>query len=128
MREESSSETGGENVPPPVTPGVQPGSGPSPSLHDPGALDSIPWRDRISTQLLGVAAALVLATVVTFAVVEMTIARQRLSGVTSSTGLLSETISASLRNAMMADQRAEAYAIIDNHGRQPGIDHVRLFN
>jgi two-component system NtrC family sensor kinase len=107
---------------------VQPGSGPPRFLHDPGALDSIPWRDRISTQLLGVAAALVLATVVTFAVVEMTIARQRLSGVTSSTTLLSETISASLRNAMMADQRAEAYAIIDNIGRQPGIDHVRLFN
>jgi two-component system NtrC family sensor kinase len=107
---------------------VQPGSGPPHSPHDPGALDSIPWRDRISTQLLGVAAALVLATVVTFAVVEMSIARQRLSGVTSSTGLLSETISASLRNAMMADQRAEAYAIIDNIGRQPGIDHVRLFN
>jgi len=128
VREESSSEPGGDSVSPPMTPGVQPGSGPPRSAHDPGALDSIPWRDRISTQLLGVAAALVLATVVTFAVVEMTIARQRLSGVTSSTTLLSETISASLRNAMMADQRAEAYAIIDNIGRQPGIDHVRLFN
>ncbi|MGA8890221.1 MAG: ATP-binding protein [Anaeromyxobacteraceae bacterium] len=111
-----------------MTPGVQPGSVPPRSANEPDALDSIPWRDRISTQLLGVAAALVVATVVTFAVVEMTIARQRLSGVTTSTTLLSETISASLRNAMMADQRADAYAIIDNIGRQPGIDHVRLFN
>lgn len=128
MREESSSEAGGNDVPPPVTPGVQPGSVPPRSANEPDALDSIPWRDRISTQLLGVAAALVVATVVTFAVVEMTIARQRLSGVTTSTTLLSETISASLRNAMMADQRADAYAIIDNIGRQPGIDHVRLFN
>jgi two-component system NtrC family sensor kinase len=96
--------------------------------HERSALDAIPWRDRLSTQLLGVAAALVLCAVVAFAVVEMAIGRQRLAGVESSTSLLSDTISASIRHSMMKDERAEAYAIIDNIGRQGQIDHVRLFN
>ena len=29
---------------------------------------------------------------------------------------------------MLQDHRAEAYAIIDNIGRQPAIDQVRIFN
>ena len=96
--------------------------------HDHAALDSIPWLDRLSTQLLGVAAVLVLCAVAAFLVVEMAIGRQRLSGVEASTSLLSETISASIRHSMMKDERVEAYAIIDNIGRQGQIDHVRLFN
>ncbi len=90
--------------------------------HDRAALDAIPWRERLSTQLLGVAAALVVGSVVVFAVVEMAIARQRLAGVMASTVLLSETISASIRHSMMKDERGEAYAIIDNIGRQGQID------
>jgi two-component system NtrC family sensor kinase len=92
------------------------------------ALDSIPWRDRLSTQLLAVAGALMLVAVVAFALVEMAIARQRIAAATSSTTLLSETISASLRHSMMRDERGEAYAIIDNIGRQPQIAHVRIIN
>ncbi len=101
----------------------------APRRHrDPGALDSIPWRDRLSTQLLGVAAVLVLAAVAAFAVVEMAIGRQLLAGATTSTTLLSETVAASIRQSMMRDERADAYAIIDNIARQGQIDHVRLFN
>ena len=96
--------------------------------HDHAALDSIPWRERISTQLLGVAAALVLAAVVAFAAVEMAIARQRLASATASTTLVSETVSASIRHAMLKDDRGDAYAIIDNIGRQAQIAHVRIFN
>ncbi len=121
---ESESGTGGA----PGGPEAQAPAGSSRPRPDRSALDSIPWRERLSTQLLGVAAALVLAAVAAFAVVEMAIARQRLAGVTDSTTLLSETISASIRHSMMKDERAEAYAIIDNIGRQGQIDHVRLFN
>ncbi len=96
--------------------------------YDHAALDAIPWHQRLSTQLFGVAAAIVLGSVVVFTFVEMAIARQRLAGVTASTTLLSETISASIRHSMMKDERAEAYAIIDNIGRQAQISHVRLFN
>jgi two-component system NtrC family sensor kinase len=128
VRDEQSREQG---------PGQEPGGPDAPASRamprprhrpDRAALDSIPWRDRLSTQLLGVAAVLVLCAVAAFLVVEMAIGRQRLSGVEASTSLLSETISASIRHAMMKDERAEAYAIIDNIGRQGQIDHVRIFN
>jgi two-component system NtrC family sensor kinase len=108
--------------------GSPPAPGRAGRRHDRGALDSIPWRDRLSTQVLGVAAALMLSAIAAFAVVEMAIARQRLSGVTESAALLSETIAASVRQAMLRDERAEAYAIIDNIGRHSEISHVRIFN
>jgi two-component system NtrC family sensor kinase len=103
-------------------------TGPTGRRNDPGALDSIPWRDRLSTQLLAVAGVLMLAAVVAFSLAEMLISRQRLSSVTASTALLSETIEASVRHAMMRDERADAYAIIDNIARQPQISHIRIFN
>jgi len=109
-------------------PEAKPSGEPSRRRPEHAALDSIPWRDRISTQLLGVAAALVLAAVVAFAVVEMAIARQRLASATAATSLVSETVTASIRHAMLKDERADAYAIIDNIGRQPQIAHVRIFN
>ncbi|MEI6223522.1 MAG: ATP-binding protein [Deltaproteobacteria bacterium] len=124
MREGSSSGTDEGGAGPEATPSGEP----SRRRHEHAALDSIPWRDRISTQLLGVAAALVLAAVVAFAVVEMAIARQRLASATAATSLVSETVTASIRHAMLKDERADAYAIIDNIGRQPQIAHVRIFN
>ena len=121
---ESESGTGGA----PERPGVPPPDGRPRRFQDHAALDSIPWRERISTQLLGVAAALVLAAVVAFAAVEMAIGRQRLASATASTMLVSETVSASIRHAMLKDDRGDAYAIIDNIGRQAQIAHVRIFN
>jgi two-component system NtrC family sensor kinase len=126
VRDESSSQPGGgKGV---RSTGAPTGAGWPGPRTDHAALDAIPWRDRLSTQLLGVAAMLVLCAVAAFAVVEMAIGRQRLAGVEASTALLSETISASIRHSMMKDERVEAYAIIDNIGRQGQIDHVRIFN
>ena len=96
--------------------------------RQPGALESIPWRDRLSTQLLGFAGLLLVAAVLAFAVVEGVIARQRLAGVTVSAEVLSETMTASVRHAMMTDERDVAYSIMGTIARQPIIDHVRLIN
>ncbi len=109
------------------TSGSKPG-GASGHGHDRSALDSIPWRDRISTQLLGVVAALVVASIVAFAVVETTISRQRIASATAATALVSETVAASIRHAMLKDERSDAYSIIDNVGRQGQIAHVRIIN
>jgi two-component system NtrC family sensor kinase len=128
LREGSSSESGEGGVDAPAVPArplPRPAKG---RRSDPGALDSIPWRDRLSTQLLAVAGVLMLAAVLAFSLAEMLISRQRLSSVTASTALLSETIEASVRHAMMRDERADAYAIIDNIARQPQISHIRIFN
>ena len=95
---------------------------------EPGPLDSIPWRDRLSTQLLLVAAGLVLAAVVAFTLMEIFIGRQRIGGVASSAEVLSEGIKGSLRHAMLEDQRPEAYAIVRGIARLPALAHVRLVN
>jgi len=95
---------------------------------EPAALESIPWRDRLSTQLLGFAGVLLVAAVIAFSIVEMIIARQRLSGVTSAAEVQSETITSAMRHAMMGDERDVAYAIMDTIARQGIIDHVRLIN
>jgi len=42
--------------------------------------------------------------------------------------LFSETIKSSTYHHMLADQRPEAYAIIETIGRQEGIEGVRMFN
>jgi len=95
---------------------------------EPAALRSIPWKDRLSTQLLGFAGVLLVAAVAAFAVVEMVMARQRLQGVTAAAEVQSETISWAVRHAMLDDERGTAYAIMSSIARQPIIDHVRLFN
>ena len=93
-----------------------------------GALASIPWRYRLSTQLLLVALGLVVAAVIAFALMEVLIARQRLAEVTSSTEVLCEGIKGSIRHAMIEDQREEAYTIVRDIARLPVIDHIRLIN
>jgi len=99
-----------------------------PTPREPAALQSIPWGDRLSTQLLGFAFVLLVAAVAAFSLVEMFMARQRLQGVTAAADVQSETITSAIRQAMLGDERNTAYAIMSSIARQPIIDHVRLFN
>jgi two-component system, NtrC family, sensor kinase len=91
-------------------------------------LTAIPWRQRLSTKLLGVVAVLTLAAVLAFALVETVMARQRLGGVTQSAELFSETIKSSTWHAMLEDRRRDAYTVMEVIGRQPGVEEVRIFN
>jgi len=93
-----------------------------------GPLDSIPWLDRLSTKLVGIAAVLLVVAVVTFALMETVIAHQRTQGIVGSVEVLSETVKNAVDNAMLKDERPEAYGIIEAIGRQPVIDRVRLIN
>ena len=102
--------------------------GPDRSRAEPGPLASIRWRDRLSTQLLLVAAGLVLAAVIAFTLMEVFIGRQRLEGVATSTEALSEGIKGAVRYAMAEDQREQAYTIVRGIARLPAIAHVRLVN
>jgi two-component system NtrC family sensor kinase len=93
-----------------------------------GALSAVPWRHRLSTQLLGVVLGLVVAVVVAFTWVERVIARQRVGGAGSSAELVSESIKGAIRRAMIEDQREKAYGIIRDIARLKPVDHVRLIN
>jgi two-component system NtrC family sensor kinase len=91
-------------------------------------LSSVPWRHRLSTQLLGVVAVLIVSLVVTFTWVERHFARQRIGGAGRSAELVSESIKGAIRHAMIEDKRDRAYTIIRDIARLRPVDHVRLIN
>jgi two-component system NtrC family sensor kinase len=92
----------------------------------PGA--GIPWRQRLSTQLLGLTAVLMVVVAGAFLVVERGAQDALLSQAASGASLFSETIRSATSRAMLDDHRAAAYSTMGTIGRQAGIDRVRMVN
>jgi two-component system NtrC family sensor kinase len=93
-----------------------------------GSPARIPWRRRLSTQLLALTALIFLSSVVAYGVFEWTMRQALMAQALSGAALFGETISSATRLAMLEDRRSEAYEIMRAIGRQPGIDLVRVFN
>jgi two-component system NtrC family sensor kinase len=89
---------------------------------------AIPWRHRLSTQLLGVTGLLMLCVALIFAAVEHGIRQILFSQATAGAALFSETIRSATTRAMLEDHRVAAYETITTIGRQPGVDRVRMIN
>src|SRR5512138_3562616 len=126
--------TGGSSTPPaPVVAGgrdavldrlardIAPGS-----LGDIGL--EIPWQYRLSTKLLTMIGLVSLATVAAFFFAEVTVQRHLLAQVVAESDLLSHTIRNALLRAMLQDRRSDAYLIMQDIGRQPGIEMVRMMD
>jgi two-component system NtrC family sensor kinase len=98
----------------------------------PGSLDAIglqiPWHHRLSTKLLGMTGAVALATVAAFFFAEVAVQRHLLSQVVAESDLLSHTIRNALHRAMLQDRRGDAYLIMQDIGRQSGIEMVRMMD
>ncbi len=100
-----------------------PTSGPQ---QDPTA--RIPWRHRLSTQLLSLTAILFVGSLIAYGAFERTMRQALMEQALSGAVLFGETISSATRRAMLEDRRSDAYEIMRAIGRQPGIDLVRVFN
>jgi two-component system NtrC family sensor kinase len=96
------------------------------SLGDIGL--QIPWLHRLSTKIFVLSATVVLATVAVFFFAEMSVQRHLLSQVVAESDLLSHTIRNALHRAMLQDRRRDAYLIMQDIGRQPGIEMVRMMD
>jgi two-component system NtrC family sensor kinase len=96
----------------------------------PGSLDdlglSIPWRHRLSTKLLVATGAVAVVTIGAFFFAEIAVQRHLVSQVNAESDLLSHTIGNALHRAMLHDRREDAYLIMQDIGRQPGIEMVRM--
>ncbi len=96
----------------------------------PGSLDelgfTIPWFHRLSTKLLVGTGAVALATIAAFFFAEIGVQRHLLSQVVAESDLLSRTVANALHRAMLHDRRGEAYLIMQDIARQPGIETVRM--
>jgi two-component system NtrC family sensor kinase len=88
----------------------------------------IPWRRRLSTQLLALTALIFLTSVVAYGAFERTMRQALMEQALSGAVLFGETIGSATRRAMLEDRRDDAYEIMRAIGRQPGIDLVRVFN
>jgi two-component system NtrC family sensor kinase len=122
----------------PVAPAARSGPPPDPALDKlaraivPGSLDdiglSIPWHHRLSTKLLAGAGAVALATIGAFFLTEIAVQRHLLVQVTAESELLSHTIRNAVHRAMLQDRRSDAYLIMQDIGRQGGIEMVRMMD
>jgi two-component system, NtrC family, sensor kinase len=88
----------------------------------------IPWRERLSTRLLGFVAAAVLGVTAAFFAAELGVERQLMAQATAESELLSDAVRLALHRTMLQDRRADAYQIMEDVARQPGIDRLRLID
>jgi two-component system NtrC family sensor kinase len=88
----------------------------------------IPWRQRLETKLFAMIGIVALGTVAAFMLAEIAVQRHLLSQVVQESDLLSHTIRNALHRAMLQDRRGDAYLIMQDIGRQPGIEKVRMLD
>jgi len=86
------------------------------------------WN-RLGVRLTAAIVVVTLATMALLAALVLRTQRAHLEReVTESAALLSAAISRAIHLRMLADQREEAYLVMDNIGREEQIDRVRIFN
>ncbi|WP_242343168.1 sensor histidine kinase [Anaeromyxobacter terrae] len=88
----------------------------------------IPWRQRLSTRLFTMIGVVALGVVAAFFFAEVAVQRHLLSQVVAESDLLSHTIRNALHRAMLQDRRGDAYLIMQDIARQPGIEKVRMMD
>jgi two-component system NtrC family sensor kinase len=121
--------------PPPRPGGAEPGDDALARLARaiaPGSLDelglAIPWHHRLSTKLLALVTLVAFATIAAFFIAEISVQRHLLAQVVAESDLLSHTIGNALHRAMLQDRRGDAYLIMQDIGRQTGIEMVRMMD
>ena len=98
----------------------------------PGSLDdlglAIPWHHPLSTKLLGLVGLVALTSVAAFFFAEISVQRHLLAQVVAESDLLSHTVRNAVHRAMLQDRRADAYLMMQDIGREPGIEMVRMMD
>jgi two-component system, NtrC family, sensor kinase len=88
----------------------------------------VPWRERLSTRLLAFLAGAVLVAVAALSLAEAGVERELRAQLQAESELVSGTVRGALHRAMLQDRRDEAYRIMDDVARQPGLSRLRLFD
>ncbi len=96
------------------------------TLHDVGFV--IPWHQRLGVRMMGGIVVASLATVIAFAIAEYRLQGRLQEQVAEESDLISSTIRKSIHRAMLHDRRDDAYAIMEDVGRQDGIEKVRMMD
>jgi len=98
----------------------------------PGSLDDlgleIPFLHRLSAKIFALIGFVALATIAAFLFAEISVQRHLLSQAVAESDLLSHTIRNALHRAMLQDRRGDAYLIMQDIGREYGIEKVRMMD
>jgi two-component system NtrC family sensor kinase len=86
------------------------------------------WRDRLSSHLLLFTAAAGLAIVAALFVAELRFERFVVEQAAEESDLMAQTVANAIYRAMLLDRREDAYRILEDVGRQPGVDRIRLLD
>jgi two-component system NtrC family sensor kinase len=86
------------------------------------------WRDRLSSHLLLFTAAAGLVIVAAFFVAELRFERFVVQQAAEESDLVAQTAASAIHRAMLLDRRDDAYRILEDVGRQPGVDRIRLLD
>ena len=88
----------------------------------------IPVLHRLSAKIFGVIGLASLATIAAFLFAEFSVQRHLTAQSIAESDLLSHTIRNALHRAMLQDRRSDAYLIMQDIGRQEGIEKVRMMD
>jgi two-component system NtrC family sensor kinase len=88
----------------------------------------IPWHERLSVRMLGGIVVASLVTVGAFALAEYRVQARLQEQVAEESDLISSTIRKAIHRAMLQDRRPDAYVIMEDVGRQDGIEKVRMMD
>jgi len=100
---------------------------PEPTPLVPPSLD-IPWHQRLSTRILAATGLVAFVTMVAIFLAAVAVQQHLLGQVVEESDLVTQTIHNSMHRAMLQDRRQDAYAIMEDIARQPGIERIRLTN
>jgi two-component system, NtrC family, sensor kinase len=98
----------------------------------PSSLDAlgleIPLLHRLSAKIFALIGIVTLATITAFMFAELSVQHHLLAQGIAESDLLSHTIRNALHRAMLQDRRSDAYLIMQDVGRQEGIEKVRMMD
>jgi two-component system NtrC family sensor kinase len=86
------------------------------------------WRDRLSSQLLLFTTMAGLVIVAAFFVAELRFEKFAVQSAAEESELVAQTAASAIHRAMLLDRREDAYRILEDVGRQPGVDRIRLLD
>jgi two-component system NtrC family sensor kinase len=86
------------------------------------------WRDRLSSRLLIFTSAAGLVVVAAFFAAELRFERFVVERAAEESDLVAQTVASAIHRAMLLDRREDAYRILEDIGRQPGVDRIRLLD
>ncbi len=86
------------------------------------------WRDRLSTRLLLFTTGAGLVIVAAFFFAELRFEKYVVQRAAEESELVAQTVASAIHRAMLLDRREDAYRILEDVGRQPGVERIRLLD